>query len=154
MSCAAARAWAERGGSQRLCSGGSGLRLEAEAAYTGAGAGVGRYERREWRAAAVYADGTGEGPRRHGRSAKNREPDGVEISEQPVAGGGAVFEWEHVHAEARLSDGGGVLRIPGITFSGEQECSRGALASWMAELPAGTLSGSRATENGGKSWAE
>ena len=58
-----------------------------------------------------------------------------------VAGRGALLQRQHVHAAAGLSDGGGVLQLPGHAFSGEQERSGGALAGGMAELPAGALRG-------------
>jgi len=56
-----------------------------------------------------------------------------------VAGRGSLLKRQHVHAEKGLSGGGGVLPVPGGAFPYSQECGGGALAGWMAVLPAEAL---------------
>ena len=85
------------------------------------------------------SDGTGPRPRRHCRSAAHRLRDGDEVSAQPVAGRRAVFQRQHVPAQARLPHGDRVLQRSGQALSRRQECGRRALALGLAELPAGPL---------------
>lgn len=58
---------------------------------------------------------------------------------EPLAGGGSLFQRQHVSLAARVCDGSELLYLSFDPFSGEHERGNRALAGRLAQLPARTL---------------